>query len=737
MNLERTELQTDGDLKASEELSLRRTRPPREIPGYSIERFLGAGAYGEVWYAVASNTGRRVAIKFYNHRASLEDSLIAREVEKLVFLSADRYVVQLLDVGWDSDPPYYVMEYVESGSLEDLLKRSGPLPVDRTVEIFHDIVVGLLHAHAKGILHCDLKPANILLDQDGKARLADFGQSRLSHEQKPALGTLFYMAPEQAELSAVPDVSWDVYALGSILYTMLTGDPPFRSAGAIGEIDSAAGLTSRLDRYRQIIQNADPPVAHRDVPGVDRELVDMIDRQLAVNPRRRYPNVQAVLDALRVRQRNRERRPLVWLGVIAPAVLLAIMLAFGFWGYSAAVSDSAEALASKSWVSNQFAAELAATNVAHDIESLFDDAERFAKRPDVLATLQSTLDTPELKDLLSQLRDPNLGMSERAQLVHEFQEHPSREPLQNLITERWAAGNGRYASWFLLDKYGFHIASSAGKSVDSPVGGYYGYRSYFHGGEEDFEHPAIDPRFHASVPPQGGIYPTATDKTHLSAVFLSTASNTWKCAISAPIQVDGETIAVASLTINVGNFPRFEGSPEQFAVLVDERPGPNSGMILQHPLFDELLQSESRLPDQFCEDPKLRVRVESIDKRNVYDYIDPLSQDPAGAALAGPWIAAIQSVRITPGDETDSRSTGLVVLVQEKQASAVGPIHSLGKKLATAGVTAMAIITALAGAMWGFVLRSGSRSSRGTFLGSGASATPIHDQATVILPKKR
>lgn len=737
MKLERTELQTGGDLKASEELSLRRTRPPKEIPGYSIERFLGAGAYGEVWFAVAANTGRQVAIKFYNHRASLEDSLIAQEVEKLVFLSADRYVVQLLDVGWDSDPPYYIMEYVESGSLEDMLKRNGPLPVDRAVEIFKDVVVGLLHAHAKGILHCDLKPANILLDQDGKARLADFGQSRLSHEQKPALGTLFYMAPEQAELSAVPDVSWDVYALGSILYTMLTGDPPFRSADAIGAIDSAAGLTARLDRYRQIIQRAEMPVAHRDVPGVDRELIDIIDRQLEVNPRRRFANVQAVLDALETRKRNRERRPLVWLGMIAPAVLLAIMSAFGFWGYSAAVSDSAKALASKSWISNQFAAELAATNVAHDIESLFDDAERFADRPDVLATLQATLENPELKALLTKLRDPNLPMTERAALVHEFQEHPAREPLQELVTNRWAAGGGRYASWFLLDKYGFHIASSAGKAVDSPVGGYYGYRSYFHGGEEDFDHPPIDPRYHASVPPPDGIYPTATESPHLSAVFLSTASNTWKCAISAPIRVDGETVAVASLTINVGNFPRFEGSPEQFAVLIDERPGPLNGVILQHPLFDELLHDENRLPDQFCEDPQLRVNFASIANREVYDYVDPLSHDPHGSKLAGPWIAAKQSVMITPGDETEPRLTGLVVLVQEKQASAVGPIHSLGTKLATAGVTAMAIIVAVAGAMWGFVLRGNSRRSAGKFLGSGTSATPVHDQATIVLPKKR
>src|SRR6478672_9410505 len=237
--------QTPTDQQRSKDLSLQRTRPPAEVPGYQTQRFLGSGAYGEVWVGLDRNTGRKVAIKFYRHRGGVDWSLLEREVEKLRFLSADRYVVQLFYVGWDAEPPYYVMEYIEQGSLDDLLRRHGSFSVPEAVELLTEIAIGLSHAHGKGVVHCDLKPANVLLDQDGKPRLADFGQSRLSHEQKPALGTLFYMAPEQADLQAVPDVRWDVYALGAILYTLLTGAPPYRDEHAVDKYE-ATDLDDRL-----------------------------------------------------------------------------------------------------------------------------------------------------------------------------------------------------------------------------------------------------------------------------------------------------------------------------------------------------------------------------------------------------------------------------------------------------------------------------------------------------------
>ncbi|MEL7267649.1 MAG: serine/threonine-protein kinase, partial [Planctomycetota bacterium] len=295
MNEDYTQQQSEGEQEDAQALSLQATTPPANVPGYRIERFLGAGAFGQVWVGRDLNTGRQVAIKFYLHRGGVNWSLLSREVKSLVQLSAGRHAVQVLEVGWDADPPYYVMEYLSNGSLEDRLKRVGRLPVDESVDLFRKICEGLNHSHGKGVLHCDLKPANIVLDDDDEPRLADFGQSRMSHDQTPALGTLFYMAPEQADLDASPDARWDVYALAAIMYRMLTGVVPYRDERLVNALDTADSLPERLRQYRRAIQNAPTPSAHYLISGVDRPLAQIIDRCLAKRPEDRYDNVQQVL----------------------------------------------------------------------------------------------------------------------------------------------------------------------------------------------------------------------------------------------------------------------------------------------------------------------------------------------------------------------------------------------------------------------------------------------------------
>ena len=459
-----TQQQSPADLQRSKDLSLERTRPPAEVPGFLLQRFIGSGAYGEVWAGIDRNTGRKVAIKFYAHRRGVDFSLLNREVEKLRFLSADRYVVQLLQVGWNSEPPYYVMEYIEHGSLDDLLLSHGTFTIPEAVEMFREIAVGLAHAHGKGILHCDLKPANILLDQDHRPRLADFGQSRLSHEQKPALGTLFYMAPEQADLEAVPDVRWDVYALGAILYTMLVGAPPHRNDTTVSQIDAAGDLSERLLRYRHAIRAAPPPSEHRRLPGMDRALADIIDRLLAVNPTDRFANVQEVLDGLAARERNRRNLPLMVLGFVGPLLVLLVTAFFSYLGYSRAVENAEQGYTDWALRNDRFAAKLAAERVTGRLGRYFEIARDEADNAAFRTVFFEVADTsPALADLV----DPATPDDRLAHRRADFIDEPERIRLQRHLQARLGvyqaqaqdnSQNPRFASIFVTDRVGTQLA---------------------------------------------------------------------------------------------------------------------------------------------------------------------------------------------------------------------------------------------------------------------------------------
>ncbi|MBC7855652.1 MAG: protein kinase, partial [Pirellulaceae bacterium] len=437
--IEYTQTQSPADEARSKDLSLHRTKPPTDVPGYQITRFLGAGAYGEVWAGQDRNTGRKVAIKFYAHRRGVDWSLLHREVEKLVFLSADRYVVQLLQVGWDADPPFYVMEYVENGSLEDLLNRRGTFSAADATEMFREIGVGLVHAHGRGVLHCDLKPANILIDQDGKPRLADFGQSRLSHEQKPALGTLFYMAPEQADLKAVPDARWDVYALGAIFYCLLIGRPPHRHDHSVSRIETATDLEERLARYRQLIQESPVPQEHRRIRGVDSRLAEVIERCLAPNPENRFANVQEVLDALINRERAAARQKMMAVGLIGPLLVLLVAGIFSWGGYQRAVGDTEVEIRKWAHENNEFAARLAAEKVTSEIGKYYLIVRSEALESEMHVKLEPLLGPPvstELMPLMQKLRDQEASEDEKKMARAAFLSHPQRQELNDYMQQR-------------------------------------------------------------------------------------------------------------------------------------------------------------------------------------------------------------------------------------------------------------------------------------------------------------
>ena len=251
-----------------------------------------------MWLAREQDTGIQVAVKFFAHGAGQQWKQLQEEVRQLGLLDSVKGIVQLKKVSADAQPPYYVMAYAENGSLAERLEK-GPLPLAEALELFRQVTAALDYVHAKGIRHCDLKPANILLDARGHALIADFGQAHLSSGASPVLGTFFYMAPEQADLTGqIPDMRWDVYGLGALCYAMLTGRPPRDNAELREQMKATAELSHRLQRYREWIPQAPPPRGHRRVRGMDGPLAQIIDRCLEIDAKKRLPNAGAVLAAL-------------------------------------------------------------------------------------------------------------------------------------------------------------------------------------------------------------------------------------------------------------------------------------------------------------------------------------------------------------------------------------------------------------------------------------------------------
>jgi hypothetical protein len=694
MSSDLTEEQGGQERRRSQEMSLQRGHPPTQVPGYEPERFLGAGAYGEVWVALERNTGRRVAIKFYAHRGGLDWSLLSREVEKLAFLFADRYVVQLLAVGWEAEPPYYVMEYLERGSLGERL-LAGPLSVADAVRIFRDVATGLLHSHAKGVLHCDLKPANILLDQDGKPRLADFGQSRLSSEQAPALGTMFYMAPEQADLEAMPDVRWDVYALGALFYAMLTGAPPYRTEAMVERFEKTADLKTRLADYRQWIETAPRPSAHRRVKGVDGGLAHLIDRCLAVRPSERFASVHAVLETLDEHAARRARRPLMVLGAVGPALLLLVVGWFAWWGFSAAVRELNDALVKSELESDRFAAENVAHAAAAELVHRYVLVEAAARAPQLHQAMAGILGRPAMHDMLLRLNDPATPANKLEGLRKEFRTLPDRVELQQALAALSAAqilpgGDRDAVSWLLCDSSGVAVARVP---EGSTIGNTVAWRSFFYGGPSDREE---------TWRPAAGEH---LEKSQAN-VFRSDATKTWLVGVVTPIYDDSpqrKFLGVLARTTEVGRFIKFPGRAEdQFAVLVDFRDGKNKGMVVQHPLLD-VMAERGGVPDRFMDD---RVTADSLPDSPEHgaNYVDPLGADEEGGPYRQRYLAQAAPVQVRGQD------TGWLVIVQEGYDSAIGStIVRLRAELIRSGVIALALVGLVMAGLWMFVARVGGR----------------------------
>ena len=570
----------------------------------------------------------------------------------------------------------------------------APIPVDEAVSLFRDVATGLVHAHGKGVLHCDLKPANILLDQDGKPRLADFGQSRLSTEQSPALGTMFYMAPEQADLDAVPDARWDVYALGALLFCMLTGGPPHRTGKTVDQFERTPELTERLTHYRKMIEDSPTPSAHRKVHGVDKHLAAIVDRCLAPDPAKRFANVQAVLDALDHRARRLARRPLMVLGAVGPALLLAVVTWFAWDGFRSALLESNAALSQRALKTNAFAAQFAARNAADELEQRFRSVEQVARNREFRRQLAAALAKPDIAAFLASLADPNRNEADLEKVRKQFTDSPERLALQETLAQVVASMSLRYedlvASWFFCDAKG---VSTCRVPMGRTLGMCFPWRSYFHG--EMGEKPK-------TWRPRPGEH---IQTTSLSSPFRSKATGRWTVAISTPVfdlSPEQKFLGILAVTAEVGRFVQFPGDENQFAVLVDNRDGMYKGMVIQHPLFDKAMAAKTPATPSSDDIEGYRVASDRLPDTvwRQEHYRDPMADDSGGEEYDRRWLAHMEPVILRDKD------TGWLVIVQEAYDTAIGAtLDKLTLGLIRSGAIALGLIALVMAALWGMAKR--------------------------------
>lgn len=266
--------------------------PPRSIAGYDIVRPLSAGAQGEVFLARDRTVARNVAVKLL-HASAMADADAARRFERetrAAIAIRHRNVVAAIDSGTVDGRPFLVSEFVPGGSLEELLAREKRLAPERARRLAADLLRGLDAIHRAGLVHRDVKPANVLLSETGEAKLADLGLARRTAVERTQLtvdgaivGTPAYVAPEQILRGDEIDGRADLYSLGVTLFECLAGERPFAADDVIALL-------------RLHVSAAPPDVAAR--ASVPPDLAALVRRLLAKRPEERPAGAAAALAAI-------------------------------------------------------------------------------------------------------------------------------------------------------------------------------------------------------------------------------------------------------------------------------------------------------------------------------------------------------------------------------------------------------------------------------------------------------
>ena len=284
----------EGRANATGVAASRAATMPAQIGPYRLIRKLGAGGMGTVYLAEETVGRHTVALKVLPKTDQTPPTLLRRFLAESHTASRLRHphVVAIYDSGEADGHLYLAMEYLDGPDLERQVRKGGPLSPTRSVKIVRQIAAALAHAHAAGIIHRDIKPANILLRKDGTALLTDMGLARAVSDEEAAnitragytVGTVDFMAPEQARNSKAADVRSDLYSLGCTWFHMLTGKAPFHEGD----------LTNKLRAHAQ----SPPPDPRGLRPEIPAGIVAVLQRLMSKKPEDRYQSAELLIREL-------------------------------------------------------------------------------------------------------------------------------------------------------------------------------------------------------------------------------------------------------------------------------------------------------------------------------------------------------------------------------------------------------------------------------------------------------
>jgi serine/threonine protein kinase len=285
-----------GHEEATMDMDLsRRANPVMQLRDYQLMEKLGEGGMGAVYKAIHTKLDKTVAVKVLRVEAMQDESRVARFQREMKAVGALDHpnIVGATDAGEVEGVHFLAMEYVDGSNLDDVVRHSGPLPIADVCEVIRQAAFGLANAHEHGLIHRDIKPSNVMLTTKGEVKLLDLGLARLQGSgdgltaDSQVVGTVDYMAPEQAAPGSKLDRRTDIYALGCTLYKLLVGKTPFNDETHDSVVKKLmAHASEAIPNVTQLRQ---------DVP---RDLVPVIERMLAKNPDERFDTAADVVDAL-------------------------------------------------------------------------------------------------------------------------------------------------------------------------------------------------------------------------------------------------------------------------------------------------------------------------------------------------------------------------------------------------------------------------------------------------------